>query len=133
MKKKLILLTCLCVLASGTYAYAADEGSVVYNITVNKTATDQDNLSKRCVRQETINDFEVTPTSFNTSNASFYAKSSQLYGDVRSYTIYVENGLNDTRYGNYTTDAVENELYYMSTSYGYSSTGVVNSTGVYRP
>ena len=90
-------------------------------------------MEKRCIRTEDINDFDVTPTYFNTNNASFWARSNQLYGNVTSRNIYVENGLNECRYGKYTSTAPTDVYYYMSTSYGYSSTGVVKSKGYYRP
>lgn len=132
-KKIMALIACMCVIVSGTNVYAANIGSVAYNITVSKSASNDDYMSKRCIRTEDINDFDVTPTYFNTNNASFWAKSNQLYGNVTSRDIYVENGLNECRYGNYTSTAPTDVYYYMSTWYGYSATGVVKSKGYYRP
>lgn len=109
--------------------------TVAYTITVNKTATDQDNLSKK-VLKNTDGDkyFYVTPHTFNTKNAAFFAFSKQRSGNAQSNEIYVENGVGETRYGKYKkNNAPGGQYYYMQTSYGYSKTGTVKSTGNYTP
>lgn len=131
-KKMVALIACICVLMSGMGVYAA---TVEYNITVNSAATNQDNLSKK-VLKNTDGDlyFYVTPTYFNTNNASFWATSKQKGGSAVSRKIYVENGLNETRDGMYINNyAPGNVNYYMQTEYGYSSTGTVISKGRYTP
>lgn len=131
-KRKLFAMVgALCVLLSGMTAFAA---TVDYNITVNSTATNQDNLSKK-VKKNTDGDnyFYLTPTYFNTSNASFWATSMQKGGSAYSRKMYVENGINETREERYATSAPGNVYYYMKTDYGYSATGTVHSKGRYTP
>lgn len=131
-KKRVAIIACIGMLMSGMSAYAA---TVNYDITVNRTATYQDNLSKK-VLKNTDGDlyFYVTPTYYDTDNASFWATSKQKNGSAISRKIYVENGVNETRDGMYIDNyAPGNVNYYMQTEYGYSSTGSVHSKGRYTP
>ncbi len=132
LRRKIAAVVCICALMTGMTVFAA---TVEYNITVNSTETNQDNLSKK-VLKNTDGDlyFYVTPTYFNTSDAAFFATSKQKYGSAESYSMYVENGLNETRRAEYKDDyAPGNTLYFMQTRYGYSATGTVNSIGRYTP
>ena len=133
MKNKIrmtILMICACTMMLGINAFAE---STDYTITVTRSGANEDNISKRTLRTDCyINDFSVTPLTFNTNNASFWAKSIQLYGSVESEEIYVENGIGESRYGRYTTTAPCDVYYFMKARYGYSSTGIVKSTGVYE-
>jgi len=119
----------LCIFGMHVFA-----DTVSYDITVNSTATNQDNLSKK-VKKNTDGDnyFYVTPTYFDSGNASFWATSMEKYGDAYSERAYVENGINETRETRYATDAPGGVYYFMLTEYGYSATGSVNSKGRYTP
>ncbi len=131
MRKKILILTVIFAMFMGV-AVCAD--TVEYDITVNKTATQQDNLSYKVVKKDDgDNWFYVTPTYYDSDNAAFFARSYQYSGSVYSSLVYVENGLNETRDGEYKTTAPGNVYYYMQTSYGYSATGSVNSRGRYTP
>lgn len=126
-----VLMVCVCVFMFGMNVFA---DSNPYRITVNSTKTDEDNMSKRTIRSiGEYSGFSVTPEYFDTNNAAFFAKSIQLFGTAESNTIYVENGIGETRYGIYITNAPYNEYYFMKAEYGYSPTGSVNSTGEYKP
>lgn len=126
--KMAALMVCVCVLAFGMNVFA---DSVEYNITVTSSGTNQDPISKRVVRTGcTRNEFYVEPTYFNTDNASFFARSIELYGTTASNETYVENG--DST-GTYDSTPLCNVYYFMSTRYGYSSTGTVNSKGKFTP
>lgn len=132
-KKRIIALVAgVMMLMSAMAVYAQ---TVNYTITVNSTGTNQDNLSKKTLKN-TDGDkyFYVTPTYFNTDNSSFFAFSQQYSGSASSQEIYVENGLDETRDGYYKNGyAPGNVNYYMQTRYGYSVTGTVNSRGRYTP
>ncbi|PXV96100.1 hypothetical protein C8E03_101733 [Lachnotalea glycerini] len=135
MRLKKMILGCgvLGMLLTVSIPIYAD--TVPYTITVNKSATNQDNLSKK-VTKNTDGDkyFYVTPYTFNTNNAAFFAFSKQKSGSAESNEIYVENGIGETRDGKYKDDyAPGGKYYYMQTSYGYSKTGTVKSTGNYTP
>ena len=134
MRKKgkiFIVAMCVCMLMSGMTVFAS---TVKYTITVNKTATGQDNLSKKTYKDSnSAQYFCVTPTYFNTSNAAFFAFSQQKNGSACSSEIYVENGINEERTGYYSGSAPCGVYYYMQTRYGYSSTGTVKSEGTYTP
>lgn len=127
-----VLMICVCVFMSGMTAFAETKD---YTITVNSTATNQDNLSKRTMKN-TDGDlyFYVTPWSFNTNNASFFAVSKELDGYAKSNTAYVENGIGETRRATYKDNYAPGGVYYfMEAQYGYSVTGTVISTGRYTP
>lgn len=135
MKNKMkiaVLMICVCVFMSGMTAFA---DSTQYTITVNSSGTNEDNISKRTIKNTSgYVQFCVTPSYFDTSNAGFFATSIQLYGTAKSSMIYVENGIGEPRYGSYiNNNAPINQYYFMEAKYGYSSTGSVTSRGKYTP
>jgi|GEM_PF-2856515 len=131
-KKKIAFILSAAIIAASPLTCMAER--ITYNITVNSTATNQDNLSKKAVKKNDGDKyFYVRPTYYDSNNAAFFAESKQKNGNAHSYQIYVENGLDETRRGRYKTSAPGGVYYYMQTSYGYSRSGSVHSKGYYTP
>lgn len=107
-----VLMTCICLFTFGMNVLADNTS---YTITVNSSGTNEDNKSKRTIKSTSgYAQFSVKPTYFDSDNAGFFATSIQLYGTATSKKIYVENGLNEKRYGSYVNNvAPSNEYYYM--------------------
>lgn len=127
-------LICLCL------TYNSYAGSQNYRITLEPNTTVEANSEELLVKKEAGSgqQFSIKPTvvldAAPDTFVSFLASSTNVNNpDIKSEEILVSNLFMEDEFGSYTTQAPEEELYYMTLKYSASPTNTINMSVTYTP